>query len=202
MSNKVPTHTVGPKPNQPAKNWLPLVKLFGSWIAAVLIVILLANYAFRGYQVFGQSMEPALKQGDYLIISKLSVSWSKLFHKDYLPNRGDIVVLDSTVNHTQLIKRVIGLPGERVTVAGGEVTIYNDEHPNGFDPYQELGLDTRFADGQLTMVVPEHHVFVIGDNRIAGGSLDSRSELGPVPTKNIVGHSVLRLYPFGDLKKF
>lgn len=195
-------HTGPAGPKKSKKNWQPLAKLFGGWAIAVVVVVLLAQYVFRGYQVFGQSMEPALSQGDYLIVSKLGASWARLFHRDYLPKRGDIVVLDSTLNHSQLIKRVIGLPGERVTVAGGEVTIYNDEHRNGFDPYKELELGPRFTDGQLTIVVPEDHVFVIGDNRVAGGSLDSRSELGPVPTKNIVGHSVLRLFPFGDIKKF
>ena len=193
--------TPPPKAPSRARQW-QLLKLLGSWLLALLVALLLARYAFQSYQVFGQSMEPALQEGDYLIISKLGATWADFRHQDYIPKRGDIVVVDSTLNGTRLIKRVIALPGERITVSGGEVSVYNDEHPNGFDPYEVLGLEPRFTSGQLTELVPQDHVFVIGDNRQAGGSLDSRNELGPIPTDNIVGHLVLRLYPFSDITRF
>lgn len=197
-----PLHpTESAKPKRAGSNW-SFAKLAISWLLAILIALMLARYAFHSYQVFGQSMEPTLHEGDYLIISKLGATWSKLSQHSYIPKRGDIVVVDSTISGTRLIKRVMGLPGERVTVSGGQVTIYNNERPNGFDPYQELKLDPRFASGQLTMVVPDDEVFLIGDNRTGGNSLDSRNELGPVPAKNIVGQLLVRLYPFNRITKF
>src|SRR5688572_29787914 len=173
-------------------------KVVGSWGLAILIALALQRFAFQSYQVYGQSMEPTLSEGDYLIISKLSATLSHLRGKDYIPKRGDIVVLDSPLSGTRLIKRVIGLPGKRVTLTNGRITIFNQEHPEGFDPYAELRLDDRFTAGQLTTVVPEATVFVVGDNRQAGGSLDSRNELGPVPTENLIGKLALRLWPFNQ----
>ena len=190
-----------PNPQPKTRSW-QFAKLLASWLIAVILAVLMARFAFQSYQVFGQSMEPALHEGDYLIISKLGATFASLRGQDYIPNRGDIVVVDSTLNGTRLIKRVIGLPGERITVSGGEITVYNDKEPNGFDPYEKLGIEPDYASGQLTTVVPDHHVFLVGDNRQAGGSLDSRNELGPVPTENIIGQLILRLYPFSDINKF
>lgn len=199
--NPVPPVHHNPSPVPKARSW-KFAKLLASWLVAVILATLMARFAFQSYQVFGQSMEPTLHEGDYLIISKLGATFANLRNQDYLPKRGDIVVVDSTLNGTRLIKRVIGLPGERITVSGGEITIYNDKEPNGFAPYEKLGIEPNYAAGQLTTVVPEHHVFLVGDNLQAGGSLDSRNELGSVPTKNIIGQLVLRLYPFSDINKF
>lgn len=196
-----PSPANSPAPKQPGRGW-QFIKLISGWLLAIILAMLLARFAFQSYQVFGQSMEPTLHEGDYLIISKLGATWAAITRQDYLPKRGDVVVVNSPVNGTRLIKRVIALPGERVTISGGEVTVYNDQHPNGFDPYVDLGIEPDYAAGQLTTVVPEHHVFLIGDNRQAGGSLDSRNELGPVPVKNIQGQLILRLYPFSDVTKF
>lgn len=175
-----------------------LLKIAGSWLLAILIAFALQRFAFQSYQVFGQSMEPTLSEGDYLIISKLGATWADVRGEDYIPKRGDIVVLDSPNSGIRLIKRIIGLPGERVTVTNGRVTIVNDEHEDGFDPYESLGLASRFTAGQLTTEVPDGNVFVIGDNRQAGGSLDSRNELGPVPVHYIIGRLAWRLWPFSQ----
>ncbi len=174
------------------------IKIAGSWGLALLIAFGIQRYGFQSYQVFGQSMEPTLHEGDYLVISKLAPTFARLKRGQYVPTRGDIVVIDSGLTGTRLIKRVIGLPGERISVANGSVTIYNNENPNGFDPYEKLGLPGRFAAGQLTSVVPEGNAFVIGDNRQAGASLDSRNELGPVPTDHIIGRLAWRLWPFNQ----
>lgn len=195
-------HTPPPRPqhSKPPKkrNW----GSFGfaaSLVGALAFVLFFINpYVMQTYEVFGQSMEPTLHESDYLIISKVGVSLAKLEKKDYVPKRGDIVVIDSSLNGTRLIKRVIGLPGERVVVDSGKVTVYPGGSDVGFDPYQQLGLPERFASGSLSVEVPKGHVFVIGDNREAGGSLDSRNELGPIPSDKIVGRLVLRLWPFSQ----
>jgi signal peptidase I len=199
-----PKSDIPPKPAQAKRKtarwrW---TKILFSWALALVLALTLQRFAFQSYQVFGQSMEPTLHEGDYLIISKLSKTWAGVTRDDYVPERGDIVVLNSSASGNRLIKRVIGLPGERVIVSGGSVKVINSEHPDGFNPYQELGLDESFAAGQLSTQVPDGHVFLIGDNRQPGGSLDSRNELGPVPTEDILGKLVLRLYPFSKVHAY
>ena len=158
-------------------------------LIAIGAVFLIRNFLVQPFLVSGSSMTPNFYDGDYLLIDELTYRFRN-------PERGEVSVFrypnDET---TYFIKRIIGLPGERLAVAGGTVTIYNQEHPDGFDPYQTLGLPERFAAGQLTTVVPESHIFVIGDNRQAGGSLDSRNELGPVPSERIIGKLALRVWP-------
>ncbi len=196
----VPSSPPKPSPVKPPKkrDWGTL-GFIASLIAAVTFVLFFINpYIMQTYQVFGQSMEPTLHESDYLIISKVGASLAKLENKDYLPHRGEIIVIDSSLNGNRLIKRVIGLPGERVVVDSGKVTVYPRGSDVGFDPYQQLGMQQRFASGSVSTEVPEGHVFVIGDNREAGGSLDSRNELGPVPTDKIVGRLLLRLWPFSQ----
>jgi signal peptidase I len=193
-----PAHPTPPSQHTDWRNsrgW-KFFKIAASWLLALVIAIAIQRYAFQSYQVFGQSMEPTLHEGDYLVISKLGASLAKFGNNNYIPKRGDIIVIDSSLTGTRLIKRVIGLPGERVTVSGGSVTIYNKEHPDGFNPYEALNLPERFTDGQLTTEVPAGNVFVIGDNRQAGNSLDSRNELGPVPAEHIIGQLAVRLWPF------
>lgn len=100
-----------PKPRLKATRSWQVLKVVGTWLLALLVAFGIQRYAFQSYQVFGQSMEPTLSEGDYLIISKLGATFAKVKHDDYVPARGDIVVLDSSLSGTRLIKRVIGLPG-------------------------------------------------------------------------------------------
>lgn len=147
-------------------------------------------------------MQPTLEEGDYLIISKLPYTWANIKNDAHLPEHGDILVIESPVDGSRLIKRVVGLPDEKVTVQNGTIRVYNEEFPQGFDPYEGLNLPKQFVSGQTSTIVPDDHVFVVGDNRASGGSLDSRNELGPVPVENIVGKLVVRLWPFSEIKTF
>lgn len=177
-------------------------------LMAPLIAVILTVFVFQSYQVDGQSMETTLSHNDRLIVWKLPKTWSKITGHDYIPKRGDVVVfvepkLDKYGQNPdkQLIKRVVGLPGERVVVSKGVLTVYNDENPEGFQPdstlpYGDVIGDTPI-DGEWT--VGEHQVFVVGDNR--SNSLDSRT-FDPIETKNIVGKLAMRVLPLGELKKF
>ncbi|MEX0748437.1 MAG: signal peptidase I [Candidatus Saccharimonadales bacterium] len=176
------------------------IKLAVSWVIAILIALGIQHFAFQPYRVFGASMEPTLHPGDYLIISKLSTSWSNLRSDNYVPDRGDIVVFQA--NGVRLIKRVIGLPGETITIANGQVTVSNTEHPTGFDPYTQLGISPVQTSGELSVQVPDNEVFVIGDNRTGRNSGDSRNQLGTVSTDDIIGSLVLRLWPADTAKAF
>ena len=98
-----------------------------------------------------------------------------------------------------IVKRVIGIPGDRVLIAGGHLTVFNASHPEGIDPYAGLGIAQSSVTGQSDEMVPEGQVFVVGDNRGGNESLDSRNGLGLIPLDNIVGPVAVRIYPFDKI---
>ncbi|HUD06985.1 MAG TPA: signal peptidase I [Candidatus Saccharimonadales bacterium] len=187
------------------KNLLLTVALFA---AAILVALFLTTFVFQQYQVDGPSMETTLNNQDRLIVYKVDRTWSKITGHPYIPNRGDIIIFNeaglysaSGVQEKQLIKRVVGLPGDRVVVKNGTLTVYNSKHPNGFDPDTTLpyGKVIKDTTGSVDVVVPANQVFVCGDNR--PDSLDSRY-FGTVPVSNIIGKLVLRIYPFNSISAF
>jgi len=148
-------------------------------------------------------MDPTLHESDYLIISKIGASIARAQRPpDYIPKRGEIIVFKYPKDpQLVFVKRVIGLPGERVVVKDGEVRIYNQEHPKGFDPDTGYSLSSDVTLDDFDDTVPAGNVFVIGDNRTHHGSFDSR-HWGFLPTENIVGKAVLRLLPIDGFKIF
>jgi signal peptidase I len=171
---------------------------------AIFVAVVLNVFVFQSYEVDGHSMEPTLQHKDRMIIFKLDKTIANFGKKTYIPNRGDIIVFHKPNGTSdQLIKRVIGLPGERVVVKNEHITVYNTAHPDGFDPdkapYGDVLPPTA---GNADVTVQAGEVFVSGDNRVPGASLDSRSSLGNVPSKYIVGKLVLRYLPFGNFKTF
>jgi len=177
-------------------------------LIAPIIAIFLTAFVFQSYQVDGESMETTLANNDRLVVWKLPKTWSRLTHHTYIPNRGDVVVFTEPklieFNENpgkQLIKRVIALPGERVVVRNNVMTVYNAQHPEGFQPdailpYGHVITGTPI-DGEWN--VGEGQIFVSGDNR--GNSLDSRT-FGPVDAHNIVGKLVVRVLPLNEAKRF
>lgn len=151
-------------------------------------------------------MQHTLQNQDRLMVYKLPRTIARVTDHAYIPKRGDVIVfehddvINADYNHDisttkQLIKRVIGIPGDRVVVKDNHVTVYNSEHPNGFNPdttYVPTSADDSLTPGDVDIVVPKDEVFVMGDNR--ANSLDSRY-FGPIPSKNIVGVLSLRLWP-------
>lgn len=177
-------------------------------IIAPLIALILTAFVFQSYEVDGPSMETTLQNQDRLIVYKLPKTIARFTGGQYLPRRGEIVIfnlneggdLGVAGSTRQLIKRVIALPGERVVVKDGKVTVFNQENPNGFNPDRApYGKVINNTAGEVDLTVPEDHVFVCGDNRAQ--SLDSRA-FGPVPTSDLVGKLILRLYPFGKAKVY
>ncbi|HEX9679294.1 MAG TPA: signal peptidase I [Candidatus Saccharimonadales bacterium] len=177
---------------------------FGQLIfGAVLLAFVINHVVFQSYEVFGQSMAPTLHEGDRLIISKLGKSWSSLLRRDYLPKRGEIIVFHNPQSaDVQLVKRVVGLPGDIIIVRDGQLFVTPPDGSNTFNFDDVYGLDLVGATDKLESLVPAGKVFVVGDNRIPGGSLDSRNDLGTVPLGDIVGDLVLRIYPLGDAGVF
>lgn len=176
----------------------------GILLLAPIIAILLTAFVFQSYQVDGPSMQNTLHNNDRLIVWKLPRTWSRITGHQYVPSRGDVVILTEsglsnygdTQDTKQLVKRVIGLPGDHIVIRNGTITIYNKEHPNGFNPDTTLPYGKGGAipptNNNLDVTLSANQLFVCGDNR--GDSLDSRT-FGPVQTNQIIGKLVMRIYP-------
>jgi signal peptidase I len=179
-----------------------------AFITAVVVGALLINtFLFRSYNVTGPSMEETLYTDDRLIVNRLPITFSRITGNEWLPGRGEIVVLKNPLYmpgqpDKYLVKRVIGLPGETVTVRDGKVTVFNQENPGGFNPDAALKGPQYPTSGAVDIEVPPGNVFVMGDNRTGNSSFDSRSGLGTIPLKNLQGPVLLRIYPFDQIRFF
>lgn len=182
------------------------------FIAAVVIGTTLINsFVFRSYHVVGPSMETTMFTGDRLIVDRLPVTWAHLLGKTYVPERGAIVVFKNPhfsrgIEDEYVVKRVIGLPGERVTIKNGSYVVYNDEHPDGFNPdeanHGEPGSPTS---GEADTTVPDGQIFVSGDHREGNFSYDSRNGadgMGTIPLYDVVGSVSWRIFPFNKIRSF
>lgn len=203
MPDVEPRETKTPSPHQGLRDILSIVGVLAS---ALLLAFALITFVFQSYQVDGPSMQTTLQNSDHLIVWKVPKTISKLTGKPYIPNRGDVIIFSepgSAVGGTdkQLIKRVIALPGERVVVKDGSVTVYNNDFPNGFNPDRTLpyGSVIHETTGNVDTTLKSDEVFAMGDNR--SNSLDSRV-FGPVKSDQIVGKLVIRILPLNSVKKF
>lgn len=201
------TPTTKPPQDQPS-GWSELLSTLSILATALGVAVLIIFFVFRSYQVDGPSMEHTLENNDKLIIWKVPRTWARITHHDYIPKRGDIIVFNQSglsefgqQDSKQLIKRVIGLPGDHVVVKDGSITVYNATHPNGFDPDKTLsyGANIPVTTGAADVTLKAGQLFVSGDNR--PDSLDSRS-FGPINADQVVGKLVLRVFPIDQAKVF
>jgi signal peptidase I len=157
--------------------------------------------------VVGPSMETTLFTGDKLIVNRLTPSVERLFGGTYTPVRGQIIVFKNPMfaetggTEEYIVKRVIGLPGERVTVKDGVVTVYNKQYPNGFYPDKTFARSDSTGpqsptSGDVDETVQAGSIFAMGDHREGTYSLDSRNGLGQIPLYDIIGPVVFRFFPF------
>lgn len=154
------------------------------FIGSLFIVIYL--FIMQPNQVKGASMEPSFDSGDYIFTSKITYKFRN-------PERGDVIVFKSPKNpDIEYIKRIIGLPGDKVMIKDSEVYV-NGHHleENYISAKTNLWEGGFSKNGEMT-VVPEGEIFVMGDNRPR--SSDSR-EFGPVPISSIIGQVFYRYFP-------
>lgn len=179
------------------------------FIVCVLVGTLLINtFVFRSFNVVGPSMEKTLYTGDRLIINRLPVTWAQLQNKQYVPERGQVIVFKNPMYNANtgdeyVVKRVIAFEGERVTVKDGKITVFNTEHPNGFNPDdQNHGEPGSPTTGDVDTTVAQGTLFVSGDHREGDYSYDSRNGLGLIPLYDVVGPVGIRIYPIPAMRFF
>lgn len=171
---------------------------FGELIQVVAIsmaiIIPVRYFLIQPFYVKGASMEPNFYDGQYLIIDELSYRLGPV-------TRGDVVVFKYPRDPKQFfIKRVIGLPGERVKINGGAVTFFkNPSNDSGLTLNQSDFLSTDFTVGDVDITLGNSEYYLLGDNR--GASSDSRS-FGPVDKKFLIGRVWLRGWPLDKLNVF
>jgi len=179
------------------------------FIVCVLIGTLFINtFIFRSFSVVGPSMEKTLYTGDRLIVDRLPVTLAQLRNKDYIPDRGQIIVFKNPkytdgIGDEYIVKRVIAFPGEHVVIKDGHYVVYNSQHLNGFNPDDtNKGEPGSPTSGTVDTVVPSGELFVSGDHRQDNYSYDSRNGLGTIPFYDVVGPVSLRLFPFDKMRTF
>lgn len=199
----------------------------------LIIVFILRSLIFQPFNIPSGSMVPTLLIGDYIFVTKYSYGYSKYsfpFGFDIFsgrifgskPERGDVVVFRPPHRlDTDFVKRVIGLPGDKIAMKNGRLFIndkvvprkrikdltylesrgrpitsrqYEETLPNGVaHPILELRGDDFITDNFAPITVPENHFFLMGDNR--DNSNDSRAfEVGAIPFENLVGKAQVRFF--------
>lgn len=208
-------------------------------VQALLLAMVIRTVLFQPFTIPSGSMMPTLLVGDYLFVNKFSYGYSK-YSLPFSPNlfsgrifasepaRGDIVVFRLPPNpEVDYIKRLVGLPGDRIQVTNGvlfingtavpkqpdgtftsdyrldpgsDVPVFRETLDNGvsYDTLDQV-QDSR-GDNTREFVVPEGHYFFMGDNR--DNSLDSRFDVGFVPAENLIGRASIIFFSLGNDTSF
>jgi signal peptidase I len=181
--------TVEPAPVEPEKpsgirNVVEWVVIAGG---ALLVAFIIKTFLLQAFYIPSLSMAPTLQINDRVLVNKLSYDLHEV-------NRGDLVVFESPPNEgsetKDLIKRVVGLPGETVESRDGKILI-NGEVLD--EPYLDRGVTTGALD---KVTVPPDHLWVMGDNR--ANSRDSRF-FGPIPESLVIGRAFVRVWPLTQI---
>lgn len=225
-----------PDKRSPVQWLLGEIKFFGGLF---LVIIAFLTLVWGHFKIPSESMQPALEVGDHIYVSKFAYGYSKhslpyLLHKlplpegrifSRLPKRGDVAVFRNQKNELVMIKRVVGLPGDRVQTRGGElylngalvprqqvdarmyrdhpiervigVQVYSQTLPGSDEPFLIYERNDQYPlDDTIVFEVPEDHLFFMGDNR--DNSTDSRASDGPemVPMNNLMGRADRMMFSF------
>ncbi len=158
-----------------------LLEVLQIGLIAGVIIFSVRTFLVKPFIVQGGSMEPNYHDNEYLIINQTK----------HVFKRGDAIVFTPPTDIDDFyIKRVIGLPGETIELKDGQLTVFNDTHPNGFALHESY--INEFTHGRERVTIGLDEYYVLGDNR--DSSVDSRN-FGTVPAENIVGRVWVRGLP-------
>jgi len=179
---------------------------------ALLVAVLIKTFLFQAFYIPSASMQPTLKVGDRVLVNKLSYHLHDVHRGDIIvfqrpPDSQPTVSVQSCDGKTltisraawsdkvdDLIKRVVALPGETVEWRNGHVFINGNQLD---EPYLSAGVSTpQFSFGAQCIKVPDHDVFVLGDNR---GNSSASNVAGPIDENLIVGRAFVRVWPPGSI---
>jgi signal peptidase I len=180
------------KPTSNKRFWLDALETVA---IALVIFLVIYNFVAQPHLVKGESMLPNYHDGEYILTSRVYSWWGS-------PQRGDVVVLKSPDDKSvQFIKRIIGLPGEKIKVDNNHITIYNQQHPNGFVLQESYISGTIITQGRAfipegeVVTIPQNDYVVMGDNRDA--SYDSRA-WGFLSKNDLIGRAFFIYWPVAD----
>jgi signal peptidase I len=225
---------------------LPRSRVKGLWetvrtlVYAIGIAVVVRTFLYEPFNIPSGSMKPTLLVGDYLFVSKFAYGYSKhslpfslpLFSGrifEALPQRGDVAVFKlPSDNRTDYIKRIVGLPGDKLQVRGGILYVngeaatrvqiddffdddgssvgpvprFDETLPDGGPTYTVLDISTHGSlDNTPVYEVPAGHVFAMGDNR--DNSLDSRVDnVGFIPVENLIGRAEIIFFSTNGVARF
>ncbi len=163
-------------------------------LIAVFVVLPIRVFIAQPFIVSGSSMDPTFENGEYLIVDEISYRFDE-------PERGDVIIFKYPKDPSKyFIKRIIGLPGETVTISATRVHITTSK---GEELDEQIILDEAYLShptlGSSSLTLDADEYFVMGDNRPA--SSDSRI-WGPLPRDHIIGRALVRLLPIGRVGVF
>ena len=162
-------------------------------LVTVGAVILIRTFLVQPFLVNGSSMTPNFAHGDYLLIDELTYRFRP-------PERGEVVVFQNPNDErTYFIKRIIGLPFERVEIRDNQIIVVGNQDAKGIVLQEDYLPPASITTGNTTISLAEGRYFVLGDNR--SYSYDSRS-WGELSEERIVGLVRLRLWPIRDIQAF
>lgn len=159
-------------------------------ILIALVIVIAITLVIKPTIVKESSMQPTLYENNYLLVNKQAYRFGE-------EKRGDIIVFRSDLENEKgdkklLIKRIIGLPGDTITIQDGKVIL------NGTELQEDYTLEGETMGDLTDFKVPDGQLFVMGDNRRV--SVDSRSEeVGCVDKSRVMGKAFVRLYPFNEI---
>ena len=165
-----------------------------SLLAVIVAALAVRQFIFEPTKVDGTSMANTLKDHERVLVEKLSY----LFHE---PRRGDIVIVHYPGSQSRYVKRIVGMPGETVSIEDGYVLIDGERLDESAysDPmwFGCILAEVQTKDGKYT--VPQDHYFVIGDKR--NNSKDSRNDdVGAIPAHQVLGRAIMVVWPFDSIR--
>jgi signal peptidase I len=170
----------------------PFLEIVRFALLAIIIVLPIRMFVAQPFIVSGASMDDTFHNGEYLIVEQLTYQFES-------PERGEVVVFRYPGDPSKFfIKRVIGVPGDTLTIEGDAVTIQNEQHPNG-TRLQEPYISAMSSSGRIVEQLGPGEYFVMGDNR--DYSSDSRT-WGILTEDRIIGRAFVRLFPVTELGTF